>query len=174
MTIETDRLILRPWVAADAAALYRHACDPAVADPAGWPAHSSPQMSAEVIRTYFAEPETYAVVLKATGEPCGCIGLVPPQAAHYPAMSPGAREIGYWIGRSLWGQGLIPEALKALIGHCRRNLGLRELWIVTYSGNTKSQRVADKCGFRHAGDFTDADSRPSRAYVLSADAECQE
>jgi len=175
MVIESKRLILRAWRQNDAAALYSHACNPAVADAAGWPAHSSPNMSAEVIRTYFAEPETYAVVPKTTGEPAGCIGLVPRAAEHYAKIGSNAREIGYWIGQELWGQGMIPEALNALIDYWRLNYGFSELWIITYSENAKSQRVADKCGFRFVEDFTDDDSRPSKAFVLqlkqSADAE---
>ena len=37
MTLETERLILRPWQEADAEALYTYAKDPAVGPPAGWP-----------------------------------------------------------------------------------------------------------------------------------------
>ena len=35
--IETDRLILRPWLDSDAEALFRYASDPDVGPRAGWP-----------------------------------------------------------------------------------------------------------------------------------------
>ena len=69
--IETDRLILRPWQGTDAEALFRYASDPDIGSIAGWPPHTSVENSLEIIRTVFAAPETYAVVLKETNEPIG-------------------------------------------------------------------------------------------------------
>lgn len=61
-TIETARLLLRPWRESDAEALYRYASDPAIGPIAGWPPHTSVEHSREVIRTVFSAPEVYAVV----------------------------------------------------------------------------------------------------------------
>ena len=72
----TERLILRPWQESDAGALYRYAKDPAIGPIAGWPPHTSVEDSLHVIRTVFSAPETYAVVLKSTGEPVGSIGVM--------------------------------------------------------------------------------------------------
>ena len=51
MTLETERLLLRPWCEADAEALYRLACDPEVGPSAGWMPHTSVEHSGEIIRT---------------------------------------------------------------------------------------------------------------------------
>ena len=72
--LTTDRLILRPWRESDAGILYKYAKDPEIGPAAGWPPHTSVEDSLEVIRTVFSAPETYAVVLKETGEPVGSIG----------------------------------------------------------------------------------------------------
>lgn len=64
MQLTTERLILRPWVETDAEDLYRYAKDDRVGPIAGWPPHSSVDNSAEIIRTVFSAPETYAVCLK--------------------------------------------------------------------------------------------------------------
>ena len=69
--LTTDRLILRPWQESDAEALYKYAKDPEIGPAADWPPHTSVEDSLEVIRTVFSAPETYAVVLKETGEPVG-------------------------------------------------------------------------------------------------------
>ena len=69
MELQTKRLILRPWEDADAEALYTYASDPDVGPAAGWPVHTSVQMSREVIRDVLQAPETFAVVLRETGEP---------------------------------------------------------------------------------------------------------
>ncbi len=41
MTLETPRLILRPWCEDDAEELYKYAGDPEVGPPAGWLPHTS-------------------------------------------------------------------------------------------------------------------------------------
>lgn len=82
--ITTDRLILRAWQESDADALYRYAKDPAVGPIAGWNPHQSVEESREIIRTVFAAPETYAVCLRESGEPIGCVGLQTGDAANLP------------------------------------------------------------------------------------------
>ena len=62
--IETERLILRPWRDTDAPSLFKYASDPEIGPVAGWLPHKSVNGSLEIIRTVFAAPETYAVVLK--------------------------------------------------------------------------------------------------------------
>lgn len=127
-------------------------------------------MSREVIRTYFSQPDTYAVVLSqdTADTPIGCIGLVPAGMEHYPGIdSPSQREVGYWIGKAYWGNGFIPEALCALIKALRSDRhDITSLWIVTYADNLKSQRVAAKCGFALAHTFTDPDIRESKAFIF--------
>lgn len=148
MKIETKRLILRPWREADAANLFKYASDPDVGPPAGWPPHASIEDSLEIIRTVFAAPEIYAVVLKDTEEPIGSCGIMFSDSLHSAAMKQGEAEIGYWIGKPYWGQGLIPEAVKALLARCFNDLMLDAIWCGYYEGNTKSKRVCEKSGFR--------------------------
>ena len=74
--IVTERLILRPWQESDAESLYKYARDPEIGPIAGWPPHTSVEDSLNVIRTVFSAPETYAVVLKETGEPVGSAGIM--------------------------------------------------------------------------------------------------
>lgn len=155
--IETHRLILRSWRESDAESLYRYAKDPAVGPSAGWPPHSSVEESREIIRTVFSAPEIYAVVLKEKGEPIGCCGLV--SAWSRPCMSPDDAELGYWIGKPYWGQGLIPEAIMAIAAHARGALGKKTLWIAFYDGNDNSRRVAEKCGFVYDHSETSGQSK---------------
>lgn len=163
--METARLILRPWRPEDAEALYKYASDRRVSELALWPCHTSTDMSRRVIEEVFMpNPHTFAIVLKATGEAVGCIGLVPPGEEHH-ALAADEREVGYWIGRPYWGQGLTPEALEALIAFCRDTLQLAALWITTDARNIASQRVAEKCGFRFLENYT-YNGTESKAYRL--------
>ena len=146
--ITTDRLILRPWQESDADSLYKYAQDPAIGLAAGWPPHTSVEDSMNVIRTVFAAPETYAVVLKDTNEAVGSIGILSGENLHSAESHTNEAEIGYWIGKPYWGQGLIPEAVRCLLRRCFENLGVAVVWCAYYDGNVKSRRVMEKCGFR--------------------------
>ena len=58
MMLETERLLLRPWMESDTEDLYRYASDPNVGPIAGWPVHTSVENSREIIRDVFSAEET--------------------------------------------------------------------------------------------------------------------
>lgn len=172
MTIETPRLILRPWRETDAPALFRYASDPDIGPVAGWTPHASLEESLRIIRTVFAAPEIYAVVLKESGEPVGSCGIMFADGLHSADMHPGHAEIGYWIGKPYWGQGLIPEAVRALLARSFNELKLDAVWCGYYDGNVKSRRVIEKCGFRFHHTNPDivsplGDTRTEHFYIMT-------
>ena len=85
MNMETERLILRPWVDDDAEILYRWASDPDVGPRCGWLPHTSVANSLEIIHGPLGKPETYAMVFKETGEPICSAGLFSPEENCQPA-----------------------------------------------------------------------------------------
>jgi RimJ/RimL family protein N-acetyltransferase len=147
MTLETPRLILRRWSVDDAESLFKYAKDPKIGPIAGWPAHTSVDNSREIIETVLSAEETYAVVLKQTGEPVGSIGLMTNKNCNIETVAENEGEIGYWIGVPYWGMGLIPEAVRELQRRAFEDLGMTTLWCGYYEGNEKSRRVQEKCGF---------------------------
>lgn len=148
MTLETERLILRPWTEDDAEDLYTYASSSDVGPVAGWPAHTSVENSRQIIRDVLSKPETYAVVLKETGQAVGSIGLMVGTASNLgiPDME---TEVGFWIGVPFWGQGLIPEAVNEIIRYGFEDLQLEKVWAGYFDGNTKSKRVQEKCGLKY-------------------------
>ena len=146
MTLETDRLILRPWKEDDAEYLYEYASHPDVGPIAGWPVHISVEDSRGVIRDVLSAPNTYAIVLKETGHPVGSIGLMIGEASNL-KVPDNEGEIGYWIGVPYWGQGLVPEAVREIMRYGFEDKQLDKLWCGYFDGNTKSKRVQEKCGF---------------------------
>lgn len=145
--IETERLILRPWKEEDAEELYKYAKDLEVGNPAGWPPHTSLENSREIIKTVFSAEDIFAVVLKETGKPIGCCGIVPSMHGEDDRIKPEDAELGYWLGKPYWGRGIIPEAVLALMDYARNIRCKKNLWIAFFDGNEKSKRVAEKCGF---------------------------
>ncbi len=147
MILETKRLILRPWREEDAETLYAYAKDPEVGPPAGWPPHTSVENSLEIIQSVLSQPETYAVCLK-DGKPIGSIGLHLNGSTNMTNRDDEC-ELGYWIGKPFWGQGLIPEAARELLRYAFEMLGMRAVWCGYYEGNEKSKRVQEKLGFQY-------------------------
>lgn len=158
--LSTERLVLRPWREGDAESLFELARDPRVGPAAGWPPHRSVAESGEVIRTIFSAPETYAVVLRGTDRPVGCVGLLFGASAHFPIGASEA-EAGYWVGTDWRGRGLIPEALGGLSRRAFGELGLTALWGCCFVGNRASRRVMEKC-FPLCAERSDAARLPRR------------
>ncbi len=146
--METERLILRRWNESDAENLYRYASDPDVGPIAGWPAHQSIDESRDVIRTVFNGKEAYAICLK---EDVKAIGAIELKLNGHTDMTDrdDECEMGYWLGKPFWGQGIMPEAVKEMLRHAFENCGMKKVWIGYYEGNIKSKRVQEKCGFKY-------------------------
>lgn len=145
-TIETARLVLRPWREDDAEALFEYAKDPRVGPAAGWPPHTSVENSLEVLKTVLITEGNFAVTLKGDNTPIGSVGFKETTAPGHG----GETEIGYWIAVPFWGRGLIPEAVHALLCEAFLVQGLPVVWCGHYEGNDKSRRVIEKSGFRFA------------------------
>lgn len=147
MILKTDRLLLRPWRESDAESLYEYAKNPEVGPAAGWPIHTSVENSKEIIKDVLSSDETYAVTLKDNDIAIGSVGLLIGDKSNL-GIAAGEAEIGYWIGKPFWGQGLIPEAVRELMRYAFNDLGMTTLWCGYFDGNEKSKRAQEKCGFR--------------------------
>ncbi|MCR4747092.1 MAG: GNAT family N-acetyltransferase [Clostridiales bacterium] len=145
-SLETKRLVLRPWKEADAEECFEYAKDPRVGPPAGWPPHKNVEETREIISSILSAPETYAIVLKETGSVIGSIALM--FSTDHLKRGDEA-ELGYWIGVPYWGRGLVPEASRELLRHGFEDLNLERIWCAYYEGNEKSKRVQEKLGFKH-------------------------
>ncbi len=171
--LETKRLILRPWQESDAENLYEYAKDPDVGYPAGWPVHTSVENSREIIRNVLSVPETYAVCLK-DGTAIGSMSLKLKGSTDMTDREDEC-ELGYWIGKPFWGQGMIPEAAGELLRHAFEELGMRAVWCGYYEGNEKSRRVQEKLGFEYRYTSHDLDvsllneKRTGHTSLLTAD-----
>lgn len=147
MKIETDRLILRHFKESDGASLYKYAQNPKIGPQAGWPAHKSVEESEAIIENGLTGELIFAITLKRKpNEVIGCIDL---NINKRDFMTAREAEIGYWIGEPFWGQGLIPEAVKALVSFGFDMCHLKVIWCAASTTNINSQRVQEKVGFNY-------------------------
>ena len=150
-TIETERLVLRAWREDDAEALFAYASDPDVGPAAGWQPHSSVDESREVLERILMVPETYAIVIKdrvPADEAVGSISLMIGSASDL-AIGSDEAELGYWIAKPLWGNGYMPEAVRAMMEHAFLDLHLSTVWAGYSDFNDQSRRVQEKAGLVH-------------------------
>jgi RimJ/RimL family protein N-acetyltransferase len=60
-------------------------------------------------------------------------------------------EIGDWLGRELWGRGIVTEAVRAATGYAFAELGMRRVFAVPFTHNPASHRVLEKAGYAREG-----------------------
>ena len=152
-TLETERLILRPFQETDLEDLYAYASVEGVGESAGWPHHTSLETSRRVLESFIQGRNIFAVVWKETGRVIGSLGLHESWTEQEPEYR-GLRcvEIGYVLAKEFWGRGLMTEAVKRVIRYCFEECCLDALTICHFEENDRSRRVIEKCGFRYVGD----------------------
>lgn len=148
---ETPRLRLRPWRMEDLEDFYAYAQNPDVGPWAGWKPHESIEESREILSRWVQGKEDgfeTALELKETGKVIGSIGVM--ADGHRPKIE-GCRSIGYVLGKDYWGQGLMTEAVRAVMDYVFQVMKVRLLTINHYTINARSRRVIEKCGFVYEG-----------------------
>lgn len=153
-TIETERLILRPWALADADDFFAYAKHPQVGLNGGWPPHTTVEESRATIEYFLTENDLWAIVLKEAGLVIGSVGL-----HKDPKRNTNTKELGFCLGYDYWGQGLATEASKAAIhyGFTQMDLDLISTYHKTF--NARAKRVVEKCGFTPEGILRQASKR---------------
>ena len=147
--IETPRLILRSWQGTDLPDFYEYASVPGVGEMAGWAHHQSMGESRQILELFIREKKTFALELKESGKVIGSLGLEEADRADPELKQMQGREVGYVISKDHWGQGLMPEAVKAVIAYCFDSLHYDFLTCGHFLWNSQSRRVIEKCGFRY-------------------------
>ena len=150
LTIETERLILRPFKQSDLDDFFEYASVEGVGEMAGWKHHENKEKSQSILDLFINEDKTFAIVLKENNKVIGSLGVE--EYGMEQALSEffdyQGREIGYVLSKDYWGKGLMPEAVKAVINYLFNELNLDFLTCGYYEFNTQSKRVQEKCGFK--------------------------
>jgi RimJ/RimL family protein N-acetyltransferase len=76
------------------------------------------------------------------GEAVGGIGIHPLND-----VKRRSAEIGYWLSQSLWGKGIITDAVQSLVPVALKRYDIVRLEAGIFSNNSASMRVLEKSGF---------------------------
>lgn len=142
--IQTARLELRAPELSDAPTMYAsYTQDAEVARYMVWRPHASEDATRDFVAACVAHWHTgsarpYVITLKTSGE---LVGMLEARIKGHIV------NVGYVLARNHWGQGLMPEAVRALTAEA---LGLPEIFRVEATcdvDNRASARVLEKSGF---------------------------
>jgi [ribosomal protein S5]-alanine N-acetyltransferase len=144
--LETERLLFRSHEAGDEADFVSMHTDAEVRRYVGGQAWSVEKARTRFREQYLGRPaEIYglwATVFKEAGKYIGCCGL------RAPGNGMGA-SLGYYLARPYWRRGLASEASRAFIDVAFTRLGLSCVEADAEEGNTASEHILRKCGFKY-------------------------
>lgn len=149
--LTTERLILRAVRRDDADALFAVFSDPVAMEFYGSPAHTSLDDThawIDRVETRYASQEAlrWAVTLKG-----GDDTLIGSCSLH--RFGPGRAETGYDLNRAYWGQGIMTEAMRAVLTYVFDVLELHRVEAVIDINNAGSKALLSKLGFTYEGNL---------------------
>jgi len=164
MVLETGRLILSPWTAAEWTEFRPIARDP---DVMRYITGGSPWSDEQVRDFVDRQVGLYAargfcrwkLTERASSATIGFCGV----GIWRDYLDP---EIGWWLARSHWGRGLASEAAAAALRDAFERVGLERIVSVAMIGNAASIRIMRKLGLAPDGEFDSEGVRLVR-YIIS-------
>lgn len=148
--LQTPRLLMRKMTMRDADDVFRYSSDPEVARHVLWDAHRSVSESRAYLRFMLRKyrqgsPSSWGIVLRESGRLIGTIGYMWYQQENRSV------EIGYSLARPYWSQGLMTEAVKAVIEHSFNQLPIHRIEAQHEVDNPASGIVMKKAGMHCEG-----------------------
>jgi [ribosomal protein S5]-alanine N-acetyltransferase len=149
-TLETKRLILRPFTLQDAPVVHELVSAREIADTTLAIPHPYEQGMAEAwIGSHqkgYDEGNSvhFAITVRESSPLVGSIGLQIHPIHSY-------AEMGYWVGVPYWGNGYCTEAVGAVIKYGFEDKGLNRIYAVHFKRNPASGRVMQKNGMVYEG-----------------------
>ncbi len=171
INLETKRLIIRGWRDSDLNDLYAYASVEGVGQMAGWLPHINLDHSKTVVFNFVTNKNVFAIEHKSNRKVIGSISIEKIYknllSDDYKNLS--GREVGYVLSKDYWGQGLMAEALKALIDYLFLKMDYDYLMCAHFKSNDQSKRVIEKVGFNFVKEISVdtmfAKANPTLLYV---------
>lgn len=154
--LDTKRLILRRFSPDDAEDMFQNwASDPEVTRFLTWPCHSSPDATRTLLEKWAAQYKDGGVFHWVI-ESKDCRQVIGSIAAMKLDEEIGSAEVGYCLSRRFWGQGIMPEALIAVMRFLFDEVGINRISSYHDVNNPRSGRVMEKAGMNYEGTLRQA------------------
>ncbi|MBQ8953186.1 MAG: GNAT family N-acetyltransferase [Clostridia bacterium] len=154
MTLQTQRLLIRPFESADFDAFLAYAADVELCHMIGWPDLSNRKTARTIFDGLLNEEGTCALVDKARHAVIGNISFKPP----HPYLAQDERLkpyrggcLSYAISARCRRQGFVSEAVSKVLEHLFIEEGVDYVNSGFFSFNEPSRRLQEKFGFRYLG-----------------------
>jgi RimJ/RimL family protein N-acetyltransferase len=149
-TLETQRLLLRPWSADDVRLLAALSSIPRVTryigDGQTWTALKAITVSDRALTHWREHGFGWRVIVElATGAGIGLIALNR-MGDGTAGLDPDEHEIGWWVAPERWGRGYATEGARAVAADAFESLGAPQLTARILPANTGSVQVASAIG----------------------------
>ena len=149
-TIETKRLILRPWTLDDAPEIQRFLSDRDIASNIAnipYPiedGYAEQWVRRRIERVEKGEVVSFAITHGQEGYFIGAIGFNINKEHNW-------ADIGFWIGKPYWNHGYCTESAQALLEYGFDVLKLNRIWGQHMTRNPASGKVMQKIGMKYEG-----------------------
>lgn len=149
--LETDILTLREMTLADVEFYFRHFNNAKIVEGCCFPGPKSLEAAKEELELYCIKPFQekrgirWGIVRKGVNELIGTCGF-------YDWNKTASRaEIGYDLEPKYWGQGIMTEALRAVLKYGFKVMRLNRIQAIIDSENTESVKLVYRLGFKKEG-----------------------
>lgn len=144
---------LRPFTSDDLESLVLHANNPKIAMfmTDRFPHPYTQQDGENFIAFANQDDPIHIFAIDVDGKAVGGIGIHPQFDIYKKNV-----ELGYWIGESYWGNGIVSEAIKQMIDFGFKTYDIDRIFARPFGTNKASQRVLEKTGFTLEGKFEKA------------------
>lgn len=141
-TIRTPRLLLRRPRLDDAPAIFRNwASVPVATQYLSWPTHQSVSETevhvSNTVEWWERGSHVWLITMPPSDEPVGSIGA---------RVRESEADLGYVLSPDHWGQGIVPEAGRAVLAELFAQPGIVLVWAHLDAENVQSERTVQKLG----------------------------
>jgi RimJ/RimL family protein N-acetyltransferase len=170
-TLETDRLLFRPYEHGDRAHLVALFTDPEVMRFVGNGVQSEAKAleGFERIFSHVYEPGAFDVWALFSKEDGTFVGHAELKPRRDELARPGDFELIYVLSRESWGRGLATEIALRILDYGFGELRLRRINATVDAENEASIRVLLKSGMRYEGEFYEDEFGKTLVYVADAE-----
>ncbi len=153
--LETDRLILRPFVKEDLDDFFEYAQMEEIGPYCGWAAIKDKDIALERLNRMISIDNYFAIVLKSEDKVIGSIVLSNPDKKRYPNIDieDNVKELGCNLSKYYWSNGYMTEAVNEMMRYAFEDLGVSAIYALSASPNINSAKLQDRCGFNIVGEI---------------------